>query len=309
MLNKNYKRIAPNTLVLVACLTVAGYCIGQDYSKDLPEIPGTFIDVGTHRLHHRCVGSGAPTVVIDNGIAGSATEWYEIQDLLSVEYRACVYDRAGYAWSEPGPAPRTTEQISDELVALLVNSNEPGPFVFVGHSFGGFTALRMATVMPDRVAGLVLVDSSSPGVSFEHLEGEKDIVNPIAMGAASGNDKVPSTPQEMARFLNSRRKALFVQMDEIANFEVSAQQVSDTSGIKNLPILVVARDSEVRPESPASHSAREDAWRKAQVKLSEISTRGELLIATGSDHFIHLRKPEWLAASIQSFLKGLNDTQ
>ena len=127
-----------------------------------------------------------------------------------------MYDRAGYGWSEPGPSPRTTEQIADELRALLNAKAERPPYIFIGHSFGGFTAMRMAAIMPQQVMGIILVDSSSPEVLFNRNEGDRKLLNPIAAGAATGKDNVPSTPQEMARFLNSRRRAIFVQMDEIS---------------------------------------------------------------------------------------------
>lgn len=297
--NRYSKIINPLFLlgVLVYCFAVSA----NDYSQDLPLIPGEFVDVGTHRLHHRCIGKGRPTVVVDNGIAGSATEWYGIQSALATHYRVCVYDRAGYVWSEPGPSPRTTRQIANELQTLISESGESAPFVFIGHSFGGFTAMRMAVIMQERVVGIVLVDSSSPGVFFNHARPSEILRNPIAVGAATGNDKVPSTPEEMARFLNSRRKALFVQMDEISNFETSAQQVTDFANLTKLPMLVVARD-----QNSQQLGARDEVWRQAQIKLSQISQQGELLIAEGSDHFIHLRKPAWLAEKIKAFIESLN---
>ncbi|MGR8947329.1 MAG: alpha/beta fold hydrolase [Gammaproteobacteria bacterium] len=294
-------------IALWACVAMQWPLIacGEDYSKGLPQIPGEFADVGTHRLHHLCTGDGTPTIVIDNGIAGSATEWYDVQEQLATRFRTCVYDRAGYAWSEPGPAPRTTAQIADELQSLLEVKGENGPFVFVGHSFGGFTAIRMASLLPAKSLGVVLVDSSSPEISFDHALPHGHIVNPIAVGAASGTDKVPSTPREMARFLNSRRKALFVQMDEIANFKVSAKQISAAGPLKNLPMLIVARDSAVEAMTDMESAHREAEWRQAQEKLSQLSANGQLTIAEGSDHFIHLRKPQWLASEIENFIDEL----
>ena len=116
--------------------------------------------------------------------------------------------------------------------------------------------MRMAAMMREKVQGIVLIDSSSPHVFFNHDLPEEILRNPIAIGAASGNDKVPTTPQEMAKFLNSRRKALFVQMDEIANFEASAEQVADVETLSKLPMLVVARDS----KSLQGSDTREAIW-------------------------------------------------
>ena len=300
---------SPNTmaaLLAVLYLLFASVAYGHDYAKNLPSIPGKFVDLGTHKLHYRCEGTGQPTLVIDNGIAGSAAEWYRVQGLLAKHYRTCVYDRAGYVWSEPGPAPRTTKQIAGELKSLLENSGEAGPFVFVGHSFGGFTAMRMASLMAGDVLGVVLVDSSSPEVFFTAETQQQPIVNPIAAGAATGNDGVPTTPQEMARFLNSRRKALFVQMDEIANFELSASQVIDEQALRELPMLVVARDAAGDSGQSMEQVDRETEWRRAQLRITSLSSASRFALATGSDHFIHLRKPNWLANEIESFVTSLS---
>lgn len=76
--------------------------------------------------------------------------------------RVCAYDRAGYGWSSPGPQPRDSQTIADELHALLTNAGLEGPYVLVGHSFGGLHARMFAARYPDETAGMVLVDASHP---------------------------------------------------------------------------------------------------------------------------------------------------
>lgn len=75
--------------------------------------PGRLVDVGGHRLHLYCTGTGAPTVVLEAGLAESSASWETIQRRLSSGNRVCSYDRAGYAWSDPGVVPsppwRSTE--------------------------------------------------------------------------------------------------------------------------------------------------------------------------------------------------------
>ena len=74
--------------------------------------------------------------------------------------RVCSYDRAGYGWSSAGPMPRTSGEIARELHALLMASGEKGPYVLVGHSFGGYNVRVYTGKYPAEVAGLVLVDAS-----------------------------------------------------------------------------------------------------------------------------------------------------
>ena len=78
--------------------------------------------------------------------------------------RICTYDRAGYAWSDPGPKRRTFSQLNLELRDALSKLGEPGPFVLVGHSYGGPVARNFAATYPREVAGMVLVDAAHEGL-------------------------------------------------------------------------------------------------------------------------------------------------
>jgi len=115
--------------------------------------------VGGFRLHLNCTGKGSPVVVVETGLDEFSFDWNQVQARVSDTTRICTYDRAGYAWSEPGPAPRTYAQLNLELHELLKRAKEKGPFVLVGHSFGGPVVREFARRYPKLVAGMVLVDT------------------------------------------------------------------------------------------------------------------------------------------------------
>lgn len=106
----------------------------------------------------KCSGTGSPTVVIESGWGGSSATWGWVQPEVSRVTRVCTYDRAGMGWSEPSPYPRTARQFAKELHTLLEKANEPGPYVLVAHSLGGYTARVYAHDYPDEVSGFVLID-------------------------------------------------------------------------------------------------------------------------------------------------------
>ena len=81
---------------------------------------------------------------------------------ISQVSRICVYDRAGYGWSEPGPMPRTALQIATELHDLIDRAGIKGPSVLVAHSFGGYIARVYVSRYPDSMGAVVLVDPSVP---------------------------------------------------------------------------------------------------------------------------------------------------
>jgi pimeloyl-ACP methyl ester carboxylesterase len=144
-------------LLIISLLTISTTTQAKEKSY-----PGELIDIGTHRLHINCSGKGSPAVIIDSGIGGFSLEWLKIQATLSANLKVCSYDRAGYGWSDPGPRPRTTARISNELRLLLTAAEIAGPYVLVGHSFGGYNIRYFASKYPGLTAGLILVDSSHP---------------------------------------------------------------------------------------------------------------------------------------------------
>src|SRR5688572_16694862 len=120
--------------------------------------PGQLIDVGGHRLHVICRGSGRPVVLLESGIAASSLSWAVVQPEIAKFTRVCAYDRAGLAWSDVASCPRTFERIVDELSTVLARSDRGERYVLVGHSFGSFVVRAYAARHPGSVAGLLLVD-------------------------------------------------------------------------------------------------------------------------------------------------------
>ena len=116
------------------------------------------IDVGDHELALDCRGSGRPVVVLDAGLGGRAGDWHAVQQALATSHEVCVYDRAGYGASTPGPQPRHSARLAGELRTLLARADLPPPFLLGGHSLGGLNLAVFASLFPRDVAGLVLVD-------------------------------------------------------------------------------------------------------------------------------------------------------
>ncbi|WP_201372580.1 alpha/beta fold hydrolase [Ktedonobacter robiniae] len=124
--------------------------------------PMDLIDVGGYRLAIACTGSGSPAVILDAGMGDTSEVWRQVQEAVSEFTCVCSYDHAGRGQSDPGPTPRTSQTIATELHALLRHAHIPGPYIFVGHSFGGYNARLYASQYPEEVVGLILVDSASP---------------------------------------------------------------------------------------------------------------------------------------------------
>jgi pimeloyl-ACP methyl ester carboxylesterase len=130
---------------------------------------GEMVDIGDgRRMHLICEGprSAAPTILFEAGAFGFSADWGVVQERVVAQgLRACAYDRAGMGLSDPGPAPRDGLAVASDLERLLAAAHEPGPFILVGHSMAGLYLRLFAGRNPDKVAGLVLVDATTPEAS------------------------------------------------------------------------------------------------------------------------------------------------
>jgi pimeloyl-ACP methyl ester carboxylesterase len=121
-----------------------------------------FVTVNGHRMYYECSGSGRPTVVLDAGSPDTTTTWRWVQPKIARFTRVCAYDRAGLGRSAPAPpGHRTPKTQVRELRLLLERAPIPGPYVLVGHSWGGFLARLFAYAYPGESAGAVLVDATT----------------------------------------------------------------------------------------------------------------------------------------------------
>ncbi len=121
---------------------------------------GTLVDVGGGRkMYMSQMGSGGPTVIFESGIAATSQNWLALQESVGEFARAVSYDRRGLGWSSPSNSERTPSNVARELHDLLRRAEVPGPYILVGHSFGGLVVRRYAVDYPEDVVGVVLVDA------------------------------------------------------------------------------------------------------------------------------------------------------
>ncbi|HEY3741892.1 MAG TPA: alpha/beta hydrolase [Bryobacteraceae bacterium] len=160
------KRALWTLLAFLAVAGLAGFvyqnvATSRDQARFHP--PGRMIDIGGgRRLNINCQGSGSPIVILESGLGVPSTVWARVLDGVKPLTRVCTYDRAGYGYSDAGPMPRTTDAIVGDLEKLLPAAGENGPYLLVGHSFGGFTIRVFTARHRSDVAGMIFVDSSHP---------------------------------------------------------------------------------------------------------------------------------------------------
>jgi pimeloyl-ACP methyl ester carboxylesterase len=124
--------------------------------------PGRMVRVGECAFHVYELGSGAPAVIFESGIAASSLNWRKVQGEVAGITRAVAYDRAGYGWSQGMGGARLASELAGELRAVLAAAGIAPPYVLCGHSFGGLIVRFFAARFPGEVGALVLVDPVNP---------------------------------------------------------------------------------------------------------------------------------------------------
>ena len=157
------------TVIISALLLQPVFVVAQQAATSrVSEPQGRLIDVGGYRLHINSTGKGKPTVILIAGSGDFSFDWSLVQPAVSRFSRVCSYDRAGLAWSDVGPTPRTMRQEAYELHVLLEKAKLKAPFVLVGHSVGGLIARVYAAEYPREVAGMILVDSTTEDTTLNY---------------------------------------------------------------------------------------------------------------------------------------------
>lgn len=258
--------------------------------------PGTLVDVGGHRLHIWCMGSGEPVVVFDSGLGGTAFDAYAVMTRVSEFTTACSYDRAGMGYSDPGPPPRTSRRIADELAELLQRSGIVGPVILVGTSFGGYNVRVFASEREANVTGLVLVEASHEDQATRYAAvGAPPAIPPYAWivppAASLGVLRLLGTtlgpppdaaPEPVRRFVRAtmHRTARFVAMhDELRHTSASADEVRSMRRELSMPVVVVTGGIRSGPTAPVHGDLQRD-----QLRLSRRSCQ---IIAPQSGHRVN----------------------
>lgn len=228
--------------------------IRESLDRRMYPAPGQLVDVGGHRLHLNCVGSGTPAVILESGLGETGDYWGWISAAIARDTKVCVYDRAGRGWSDPASAPQDGVDLARDLHVLLDRGGVPPPFVLVGHSSGAQYVRIFAGRYPEQVAGMVLLDGQ-PAEALESLPAfpafysrfrrVSAVLPSLArLGAArlfdpAGYGSLPATARDRLRLTHSSARLFRSLRDEFAQLPTSLAQARSFQSLGDRPLIVV----------------------------------------------------------------------
>lgn len=253
------------------------------------------IDVGGRTLSLACVGptdTGRPTVIFESGLGGDRGTWGDVMTELMATDRGCSYDRAGLGLSQPATKPRTTGDQVDDLHALIAAAGLKPPFVFVGHSSGGWNVMVYGDRYPADVTGVVMVDARPPAFSERSFAAlpPKAANEPEALVQARAEPDWEKDPSRNPEGLDLVK---------------SASEAIAASGFGDQPLVVLtAGDRAGMTEGlPTAFAKDLDAiWMELQTGLVGLSTAGRQEIVAGATHDMPFEKPDVIVAAIREVM-------
>jgi pimeloyl-ACP methyl ester carboxylesterase len=274
------------------------------------------VDIGGGRkMYLECRGAGAPTVVLVAGLKASAEDWSIAGKSAPAVFpevakftRVCAYDRPGTpvgekpSRSDPVEQPTTARDAVADLHALLSAAGEAGPYVLVGHSYGGLVVRLYASTYPEDVSGLVLVDALTEGLRDAETPEQWAIQRKLMEG-------------EIRESL-----VLYPALERI-DPDRSFDQMCAAPKLRPLPLVVLSADRPWGPQVPsmiASGALPADsppdfgyitdaAQKQAQEKLSKLVPDAKHITNTNSGHEIHKEQPQLVIDSIRNIVDAVRD--
>lgn len=263
-------------------------------------------------LHLVRAGSGHPTVVLDAGMGATRSSWALVLPLVAARTEVVAYDRAGLGRSEPaGGRERPLAALAADLVDLLGTLD--GPVVLVGHSHGGLVVRAAAAQVPDRVAGIVLVDASDEGCD-RFFRAPPRVTQRLSAGllplaartgmlrAAARRMAAPLPPGDAAELVaeTSTVPSAKAFAAELRPFSTDlAAWRDDPPAEAPCPLTVITGTAPTR-----SQRRNREALLAAHVARAAAHPGGRHVRAEASDHLVLVTEPELVADEVLRLVEG-----
>jgi pimeloyl-ACP methyl ester carboxylesterase len=252
-----------------------------------------FITDGNSKIFATSFGSKkSPALLALGGWIGSWEDWIEPLSILSEDWRVLAYDHRGCGITISAVEDITYDKLVDD-VFLILDAYGVDQCILAAMSMGALIALGAALRKPERITGLVLVDS------LDMRERPVDTNDRFLMGlthdysrALDGfiNACVPEQDSEHIKRWGRHILGRATQESAIALYQLS-QTIPFRDELHNLsqPTLLIHGDADVIASVESAH------WLVEQIP------NAELQIIKDAGHVPILTRPEEVAHHIQQF--------
>lgn len=277
-------------------------------------------------------GNKGPLVIVLTGMACLFKEWYEVIENLSKTYRVLAFHRQGLGHSEIGAGIQNTASAVRDLVEILDHFQIDEPFYLMGHSYGGLCVQHFAKIHPDKVAGVILVDSTA--IELKELEkldlpvlnqetdekwieksldysnkNEQELSEIIQPSLTEKQRQFPKTIQQKLLDFQVNPFLYKAMASEIKEWTNDAEVIRSLGDFPDVPLIVIGRDKEYTIQSEMDSGIPEwelrvieEKWEELITNQSKLSLQGELVFASHSGHSVFLDRPDLIIKSVHKMV-------
>lgn len=257
-------------------------------------------EINGQRIYHEDSGGRGLPLVLAHGFLMDHDMFAPQVAALGSEYRVVTWDERGHGLTETTPDDFSYWDSADDLRGLL-DALGIERAVVGGMSQGGFVSLRFALRHPERVAGLVLMDTQSGLEDPEKLpqydmmadvwatEGPSDMISDTVAAIIIG----PNRP-ESAAWIAKWKARPKESVRQIFRTLVTRDDITGRLGEIASPALVVHGEEDTAIEMPL-----------AEALAAGLPKARPLVRVPGAAHAANLTHPEPVNAAIAGFLKQL----
>ncbi|PZR59478.1 MAG: alpha/beta hydrolase [Candidatus Meridianibacter frigidus] len=277
-----------------------------------PPSPSASFEAGT--VHVDQFGDGTPALVLIPGLTDGASVWNDLIARYAPKRRIYALTLPGFGARAPIRSPML-ETVAHDIGAFLPKADKP---VLIGHSLGGFLAIRLAEEHSELLRGVVAIDGLPvfPGMDKYTADQRAEFASQYSAPIAT------ATPQQ---FLQGERAAMaYMTKPENLNAVVALSGGADPAatarymnemmgadlrpqlGNVKVPLLEVvpfdATLDPVRPFGAIKTTAEKDAYYKS---LLAGDPTAKTAVVNDSRHFVMFDQPNALYGIVDDFLKGI----
>ena len=278
---------------------------------------GKFVDLGSYKAHYYSQGQGnvAFVFITGSGTPCAYTDFYNLQNKLSNIGQTITFDHAGSGWSEETESERTIDNLVSELSKLVDNVAPNKPVVLLCHSLGSLEAISYAQTFPEKVAGIIFLDSGSPEfystnsellasilnrglacvrtVGINRLLGTLGLLLPV-YGENIRNQKLPDQLKDLDMAMYYQYMGNSDTLNTVKLVNENSKKILKGSSLGQIPILVLSSDS------------GGSEWNDVQIQLAAWSKNSKQITISESDHYLYWSNYDEVETLIEEFMKGLS---
>jgi pimeloyl-ACP methyl ester carboxylesterase len=265
----------------------------------------------TPTIQVKVTGEGKPLLLIP-GLASSSETWDATVARYAPRYQCHVVSVAGFA-GVPPVSDFTLDRVVADLCSYIAAQHLRGTIV-IGHSLGGFLALRLAAEHSDQVSGLIIVDSlpalgavANPSVTSEQLK---------QMEAPMRTQMLQMSPESRAKMARQSVESMVTSPEDVERVYGWSQKTDWPTEVTALSQMM---GTDLRQEigsikAPAvvlgtwvayARFGGEEGIRKSFEAQYANEHNVTIVMAPRARHFIMYDDPAWFFAQVDAFLNKM----